>query len=448
MKPHEPDELDPNSAGTTAPRTVLGTAPIEDSAGPETGASMLEHALAHHEAGRLDQARAIYCRILDADPLDAEVLHLFGVAAHQSGEHATAIEYITRAIGINPAVPLYHNNLGSAYRGLKLLDDARRCITRSLELKPDSAQAHYNLGVVLSDGGNRDAAESCFRAAISLQPDFAQAHFNLGILLRRAGRRDDAITCFRQVLRIEPGHVVAEFLCAAICGHNALRAPDQYVAGVFDADADKFDAHLVESLHYDTPQRLLKMCGELLGGPGEKKDFLDLGCGTGLAGVSFAPHAGSLVGVDLSANMLARARARQLYQRLEHAELLAMMQREKSAGYDVVVAADVFIYSGRLDDIFAEVKRLLRVGGLFTFSVESLDALYEAEAGPAASASNRESAYRLNANGRFAHSSRYIHALAATCGFRENAILSAPTRLENGTPVAAWLVLLESEAVS
>jgi predicted TPR repeat methyltransferase len=86
------------------------------------------------------------------------------------------------------------------------------------------------------------------------------------------------------------------------------------------------------------------------------------------------------------------------------------------------------------------VKRLLRIGGLFLFSVESLDALPRPE-----SRKSGMRTFQLNANGRFAHSAAYIHSLAFTCGFRINTMLTAPARLEAGKPVSAWLAVLESE---
>ena len=49
-----------------------------------------------------------------------------------------------------------------------------------------------------------------------------------------------------------------------------------------------------------------------------------------------------------------------------------MMKAEPASSYDLVTAADVFIYVGRLDAL-CEVCRLLRPSGLFMFSVESLD---------------------------------------------------------------------------
>lgn len=411
--------------------------------GQGSRASLLEQGLAHHEAGRTAQAQAVYRRILEVEPDHADALHLLGVAEHQTGDHAAAIGHISRAIALNPNVALYHNNLGSAYQSLNLLDEAGRCISKSLGLKPDYADAHYNLGVISDSRGESGKAEACFRQALLLRPGFTQAHFNLGILLRRAGRLAEAAGCFRQAVQTDPGNTTAQFLLAACAGMELDRAPDRYVTEVFDADADKFDQHLVGTLHYDTPQRLLGLCIGVLGGATGNKDILDLGCGTGLAGLAFAPFARQLVGVDLSVRMLDRARSRQLYQRLEQAEMLTMMQGEKTACYDVIVAADVFIYSGKLDGIFAEAKRLLRGGGLFVFSVESLDALPLTEPDTPGTRP-----FQLNANGRFAHSASYIRVLAASHGFRINAMPSAPTRLEAGKPVAAWMVVLESEGAA
>jgi predicted TPR repeat methyltransferase len=119
--------------------------------------------------------------------------------------------------------------------------------------------------------------------------------------------------------------------------------------------------------------------------------------------------------------------------------MLTMMRKEGGASFDIVTAADVFIYHGRLDEIFLETKRLLRPGGMFIFSVEALDALLPIE-------SMRPDAgnYQLSVNGRFAHSPEYLHALAYESGFTINTMLCVPTRMEADKAVLAWLVVLES----
>src|SRR5438876_2417184 len=76
----------------------------------------IDVALAHHSAGRLDQAEHIYRQVLAVAPQHPDALHLLGVIAHQAGQHQAAIELINKAIQINPTVAAYFNNIGEAYR--------------------------------------------------------------------------------------------------------------------------------------------------------------------------------------------------------------------------------------------------------------------------------------------------------------------------------------------
>ena len=55
--------------------------------------------------------------------------------------------------------------------------------------------------------------------------------------------------------------------------------------------------------------------------------------------------------------MLEKARERNLYDRLEQLDLLTMMQGEAAASYDVVFAADVFVYLGKLDELVEQAQK-------------------------------------------------------------------------------------------
>ena len=71
------------------------------------------------------------------------------------------------------------------------------------------------------------------------------------------------------------------------------------------------------------PERL----GELLDPVLEDRSnlsILDLGCGTGLSGLMLRRRARHLTGVDLSPEMVEKARARGIYDRLEVGEITAM----------------------------------------------------------------------------------------------------------------------------
>ena len=113
-----------------------------------------------------------------------------------------------------------------------------------------------------------------------------------------------------------------------------------------------------------------------------------------------------------------------------------MMRGESVSSYDVIIAADVFIYVGKLDEIIREIKRLLRPGGVFAFSLEALVASSDEE-----SAQGRERDYRLQPTCRYSHSTGYMARLASANGFVPEKLVGARIRMEKGQPVHGYLVL-------
>src|SRR5262249_49873862 len=103
-------------------------------------------------------------------------------------------------------------------------------------------------------------------------------------------------------------------------------------------------------------------------------DVLDLGCGTGLMGAQLAAHTRRLVGVDLSRKMLQQAGKRGIYQALECRDIAEVLEAAEPGSYDIVAAADVFVYMGKLDALVARLKTVLRPTGMFAFSVEAVEA--------------------------------------------------------------------------
>ena len=108
--------------------------------------------------------------------------------------------------------------------------------------------------------------------------------------------------------------------------------------------------------------------------------------------------------------MLERARALGIYDTLDHAELVEHLQRTKSR-HDLVIAADVFIYIGALDDVFAAVGRVLLPGGRFAFCVESTD---------------DAAGFALQPSLRYAHAAPYLRDQAAKAGFEVERLDAAP----------------------
>ena len=160
----------------------------------------LKAALEHHQAGRLQQARAVYEEILNHDPESAEALHWLGVIAQQGGNNRQAIELIDQALQLKPGYAEAHYNLGFALQHAGQADAALASYSQAINFKPDFAEAYAGLGNVLKQQGRLEAAAQRYRQAISFKLGFVDAHNNLGNCLRELGQLDEAIACFRNAL--------------------------------------------------------------------------------------------------------------------------------------------------------------------------------------------------------------------------------------------------------
>ena len=386
--------------------------------------------------GRLDDAVESFRRALKIKPDFADAHNNLGNALQALGQLDGAVASYRCALEIKPDVADAHTNLGAALQALGQLDGAVASFRQALNIKPDDAEVHNNLGIALQALGQFDGAVASFRRALEIKPDYAEAYGRLGGVLKTQGKLNDALACYQQQVRLMPENGEAQHHIASLTGKNSERAPIQYVENLFDSYASKFDTHLLQVLKYEAPEQLVALVTQYSPPAAEKWNVLDLGCGTGLVGLAIAPFARQLVGVDLSAKMLEQARARNLYQRLEHLDLVTMMQGEKASSYDSIIAADVFIYLGKLDAVIREIKRLLCPGGVFAFSIEAL--------GASAKEDDRQGVqqeYRLEKTVRYTHSVKYIARLALDNGFLPKAMASAQLRMENDKPVNGYLVL-------
>jgi tetratricopeptide (TPR) repeat protein len=108
--------------------------------------TLIDTAIAHHQAGRLADAESIYRRLIEDDPANADALHLLGVVALQRGNASESVDLISQALGFNPTNAVRAQPPWRAHRALKFPEDAIVCFERAIKLKPDLFQAYNNLG--------------------------------------------------------------------------------------------------------------------------------------------------------------------------------------------------------------------------------------------------------------------------------------------------------------
>lgn len=278
---------------------------------------------------------------------------------------------------------------------------------------------------MLFESGDFAAAAELIAAALELAPDWVAGWFRLGEMQEAAGKTAEASEAWRTVLRLDPSDRMGAALKLALIGVMATPAPPAaFVETLFDQYADRFEASLVGKLGYRVPELLAQALAQT--GRESFAHALDLGCGTGLMGERLRRIASYLEGVDISGEMLKKASAKRIYDRLIKADL----QGFEHAGPrpDLVVAADVLIYLDALDDLFARVAAMLPAGGLFAFSVEKHE-------GP--------QLRRLRPSRRYAHSKGYILELLDQHGFAVSSLSTAVIRCDQGESLEGLIVVAE-----
>lgn len=328
----------------------------------------------------------------------------------------------------DPALATCHNARGNLHLANDALDDAIASYRRAIAIDPRFGQAFLNLGQSLARKLDFEGAIEALRHGLEILPGDVPSYRRLALLLRRLGRNEEAGAAYREWERHAPDDPVAAHMASALLGEAPPdRASPEYVRREFDGFADRFEDVLAK-LEYRAPQLVAEALGRhgLAGRTG--LDVLDAGCGTGLCAESLRPLARRLVGVDLSGRMLAIAARRAAYDELIEAELIAWLDRT-DASFDVIVAADVFIYFGALDPLAESLARVLRPGGTIVFTIES--------------AAEDGATYGLNAGGRYAHGPRHVESVFARSGFGLSESSPVQLRQELGVGVEGRLIVAQ-----
>ena len=97
---------------------------------------------------------------------------------------------------------------------------------------------------------------------------------------------------------------------------------------------------------------------------------------------------------------------------------------------DIVAAADVCGYIGRLEEFFAKVAAVVEADGLFAFSVEES---FLAD-------------FEVSAAGRFAHRRTYVQKALADAGFKVLSVAREQLRNSGGRPVFGMIFVAQKTA--
>ena len=393
------------------------------------------YALAHanrgntlRKLGRLPEAVDAYEAALRLRPAYPEAACHRAIALHEMGRHADALASADLALRGRPDYADALAARGNALQGLGRHGAALADYDRALALAPARPDLLCWRGAALIKLQRFDAALAGFEAALALRPDHPPILQLRANALRLLGRPAEAAANYQQALALGGDAAQIGFALAALGEAPAPeQAPPAYVKALFDQYADHFEPHLVDALAYRTPA-LIGAALQRAGLPGGL-DAVDLGCGTGLCAPLLRPLAQGLAGVDLSPNMLAQAAARDLYDSLDCADIGDWLATRPQS-LDLIVAADVLVYVGALEPLFAQARAAAKPEACFCFSVETGGA--------------PQNSWALAASSRYVHSLDYVTRVATSTGWRLTEARPEQLREDGGRPVAGLVVVLRA----
>lgn len=319
------------------------------------------------------------------------------------------------------------NEQANEYKKLNQFDNAIRSYEEAISIKPDYAETYYNLGDLYHKLGQLDKAVRSFKKVVVINPDYSHKHKNKILtviyffskgqitdalktleLLIETNSKDAllfnmmggcyvslrqfemAIQSYEKALEIYPDYAIPQHMLNSLTGYTSKEPPKEYVKNLFDDYAERFNDSLVHGLQYKLPF-MIKDIIQKSSSVSKYPKTIDLGCGTGLSGSELREISEHLSGIDISENMILKAKELDIYDQLHIGDIVEVLNSVQEK-YDLFVALDVLIYVGDVESIFKAVHKFCNNESLFIFSTEIQE----------------KDGYSLLKSSRYSHSDSYI----------------------------------------
>lgn len=344
----------------------------------------------------LDKVHYHYQKIFDLDPNSVELLSNFGALMLKKEQINIAIDYFKRALAIDPKHKTSRNNLAAILLQNNQLKEAIWHYSLYLNLDSLNIEALFNRAHCLMLVGNLHEALYDLKKILTIDDTQVDTHCNLAAIYLKLNNSDIALIHYRTILNLNNKHSIANYMVSALTQQSLPEtAPLDYIKNLFDNYAFQFDEHLQNILLYKTPELLRKQLNPFL--EEKKYNLLDLGCGTGLGGRCFIDISKKMTGIDISRNMLNKAKEKGCYATLIENDILSSLAELKE-NFDLILCIDTLVYFGNLNEFFTKILLSLTAGGLLAISIELSDRTFYS--------------YTLQTNGRYQHAEIYVRELA------------------------------------
>lgn len=414
---------------------------------PEYTASAYHLALLFQEKGNLSKALDYAVKAAQSTPI--EDYQLLAGELHLKNQHPESAKvYFCEALQLNPKSVSALINLANSEPDAKAAEEMYK---KALDISPQNFDAHLNYAVLLHNQNRLSEALEEYRQAVILDSNSPEVSHNLGALQRQMGEFTQALGLFfnsfslspdnpryaidiaetltimhqtqpeqaektaQRWLEQYPDNIFAQRINAAF--KNKITDTDsKYSQQLFDVFASTYE-QTMNDINYNLPFKMSEFIGNISG------TIIDLGCGTGLLGEQIKRPYNNLIGIDISEQMLQKAKNKNVYDHLEQADIIEYCNHLPPQAF--ITAADVMGYIGNIEPLLQKVYP-----HSFAFSVAT---------------DNKCPNYSLLPNGRYVYNKQYIQDTLSSCGYQNISSKDCVLRTENGQDVLGTIFLAKEK---
>lgn len=362
--------------------------------------------------GDVLRAKGFLKLALEVNPLSVAALVNFANIETTQNDIEAAEQKYKKALDINPnsfdAHLNYANLLYESNRPHEALEEYRKAVI----INSDIPEVSNNIGIIQRDFAEYEQALDLFFNAFIKNPSKEEFAINISetlILMVHNEKKEQAIKIAEKWENLASNNAFAKHTLSALKGENS-EYNQEYSKILFEYFANNYEETL-KQIKYNLPNIIKMLVGNIEG------RILDVGCGTGLLGNELKNDKNNIIGVDISSNMLAKAKDKNIYSKLVCSDIISYL--DNNLDFDWIFAADVLGYIGDLDKFIS-----LSQGKKLCFSIELSD---------------KNEAFELCETGRYKHSRKYVVDLLEKYEFRNITEYETDLRLENGQPVKGMI---------
>lgn len=381
---------------------------------------LLEYADFLTKKGDLKKALMFYYKAFDLNENDIRAILGIADIYLLEGDLEKSEQFYLKSFNICRDIYGAYLNYGNLLFKQQRFSEALEAYREVVKLKSDDADVCYNIALILRM--LEDYEEALGLMFNSYLKDKNNPLFQIGIfetLVELSQKNKElALKIAQNWQKLDEGNIFSKRIIASLLNASEDINDAEYAKRLFDVFADVYD-ETINNLDCKIVDEFKKI------NPNIKGKILDLGCGSGIVAQKLSNSEAEFIGVDISPNMIAKAKSKNVYSKLYVKDLVEFLGESDLGIYDKVLAFDVFCYFGALKEVLNKLK-----GCDIWFSVEENDIDVDKD-------------YVLHSSGRYRHRLSYIYDLKEELKYDFIASYPILLRSENKNPVRGFLINLK-----